>query len=119
MTLKIAVIGCGAMGQHHARGWQEREEADVVAVFDAHADACNALAEELGATAYGSYEQAIDHEGPGSVDAVSVCTPTPFHRPIACYAAERGRHILCEKPLSGSIEDCDAMVDAANAPACG
>ena len=110
MTLKIAVIGCGATGKRHARGWHERQEAEVVALFDADADACNTLAEELGATAYDTHEKAIDHEG---VDAVSICTPTPFHRPIACYAAERGRHILTEKPMGASVEDCDAMVEAA------
>lgn len=110
MTLKIAIIGCGMMGKNHAKLWQASGQAKIVAVFDAAAEARDAMAKDLGAVAYDTYQKAIDHEG---IDAVSVCTPTPYHREITCYAAQRGRHILCEKPMAPSIEDADAMIDAA------
>ena len=110
MKLKIAIIGCGAMGKYHARQWQSRDDAKVAAVFDPVAGARDALAKEMSAPAYDNFRGAIDHKG---IDAVSICTPMPFHREIACYAAQRGRHILCEKPIAGTIEDADAMIDAA------
>lgn len=110
MALKVGIIGCGAMGKSHAQQWRTHGEAEVVAVFDPVAASAEALAKEVGAKAYDSYEGVINHKG---LDAISICTPTPFHRPVACYAAERGVHILCEKPLAGTIEDCDAMIAAA------
>jgi len=106
----VCIIGCGAMGRNHAQAWSGRDDARVLAVFDPVAEAREAMAAEFDATAYDSQDAAIEHEG---VQAVSICTPLPFHRQAACFAAERGRHILCEKPLAGSREDCDAILDAA------
>lgn len=110
MTLNVSVIGCGTMGKQHAAAWQAREDARVVSVFDPVAESRDALAGKVGAKAYDHYQAAIDQDG---VNVVSVCTPLCFHREVTCYAAERGRHILCEKPLAGSVEECDAMVEAA------
>ena len=109
--INISLIGCGAMGRNHATAWSQHvDNAEVISVFDPDADARKAVAEEFGAAAYDTYQAAIDHDG---VTAVSVCTPTPFRCETTCYAASRGKHILCEKPLAASREDCDAMVEAA------
>ena len=108
--INVCLIGCGAMGRKHANSWHELDDARVVSVFDPSAEARETVAKEVDAVAYDTFEAAIGHEG---VTAVSVCTPTPFHREMVCHAASRGKHILCEKPLAASREDCDAMIEAA------
>jgi len=48
-----------------------------------------------------------------SVDAVSICLPHYLHAPVAIEAAEAGKHILCEKPIAGSLQETDRMIEAA------
>ena len=49
-----------------------------------------------------------------SIDLVIVCTPHPFHKKPCIEAARAGAHVLVEKPLASSLEDCDAMIGACN-----
>ncbi len=108
--LKVCVIGCGDMGSQHAKAWNARDDSEVVAVFDPIEERANALSKEIGAQAYGTYQEAIEND---QVAAVSVATPTCFHAEIAVFAASRGRHVLCEKPLAARLEDAEAMIRTA------
>lgn len=110
MDIGACVIGSGQMGRVHAEAWQSHPGARVLSVFDTVPTLCEELAATLGATAHASCEEAIRHPG---VAAVSICTPTCDHRPVACLAARHGRHVLCEKPLAATVADADAMIDAA------
>ncbi|MBC8459211.1 MAG: Gfo/Idh/MocA family oxidoreductase [Deltaproteobacteria bacterium] len=58
--------------------------------------------------AYTSAEEMMDSE---ELDAVSLCTPPKTHYPLTKLAAERGIHVLCEKPMASSVEDCRKMID--------
>ncbi len=110
MALQVCVIGAGDMGSQHAKAWQARKDANVVAVFDPMEDRRKTLAEEMGATGFSGWDEAIECEG---VDVVSVCTPTCFHSEIARFAASRGRHVLTEKPLATSLGEGEAMIRSA------
>lgn len=110
MAIRVGVIGAGEMGTAHGRAWAAHPDAEVIAVFDPDEERCGKLAKELNATAFPTYQAAIELDG---VDAVSVATPTCFHAEIACYALSHGRHVLCEKPLALSLEDADTMVRTA------
>ena len=115
--LSVAVIGAGMAGRSHAAGYRM-----VNTVFGeglppirlaAVADANTALAED-GARRYG-YEKALPSweavaEDP-SIDAVSIVVDNALHRPIAEALVAAGKHVLCEKPLAGSMEDGRAMVE--------
>jgi len=63
-----------------------------------------------GVTYYHTYEALLDDP---SIDAVVICTNNADHRRVAEMAAARGKHILCEKPLGPTIEDSQAIIDAA------
>ncbi len=54
-------------------------------------------------------EMVADNE----VDAIDICLPTHLHRPVAVAALQSGKHVICEKPMAGTPEDCQAMLDAA------
>jgi predicted dehydrogenase len=110
-VLRVAVIGAGDMGVRHLRGWQNAGT-EIVAVVD---DVPSRL-EALGATLqpstrfYNDYKTAISEARP---NVVSVCIPTAFHAPVSLYAIEHGAHVLCEKPIALTLEDADAMIEAA------
>lgn len=49
-----------------------------------------------------------------NLDAIDICLPTPLHRDVAIAALQSGKHVICEKPMAGTSEDCAAMMDAAH-----
>ena len=107
---RVCVIGCGDRGRVHARAWSEQADANVVAVCDVLPERVAALAAEVGASQYLDWREAIDHSG---ADVVSVCVPTSLHAQIACFAAERGMHVLGEKPLALTVDEGERMIRVA------
>lgn len=98
------------MGNAHAKAWSARDDAQVVSVCDPLEDRRTQLAESTGASAYDYYRDAILHDG---LNVISVCTPVCYHSEIGCSAAEHGIHVLCEKPLALTMEQANAVVQAA------
>lgn len=109
--LNVVVVGCGDLGSQHANAWSLRDDAQVVAVCDLDSERASLLGEKYGAATYDDWREAIAHEG---ADVVSVCTPVCFHAPVTIAATELKRHVLCEKPIALTLEDADAMIEAAN-----
>lgn len=109
--LGICIVGCGYMGQTHAKGWQAVPEAEVVAVVDLLPERAQALARQLACDDYHDYPKAIARP---DVDVVSVCIPTSLHPDVTIAAAENGKHVLCEKPIALTLEDADRMIRAAD-----
>ena len=109
--LGVCVVGCGDMGTRHTEHWDTLPEARVVAVVDILRDRAEALARARGLdTWYADYRRAITMP---EVDVVSVCVPTCSHPEISIFAAEQGRHVLCEKPIALTLEGAEAMITAA------
>ena len=110
--IRIAVVGVGHLGRHHARILSTMEGARLTAVVDTDPQ----RAEEVAAAS--STRASTDHrELFGEVDAVVVAVPTDQHREVAVPFLERGIPVLVEKPMSRSLEDADAMLAAARAGA--
>lgn len=112
MTYRVAIIGCGDMGNVHAAAWGQRSDTTIASVYDPIVERCKALAAKTGARACESVEEAVAGT---DVDIVSVCTPVCFHSEIACLAMNHGRHVLCEKPMALTLEQADRMLAAAQA----
>ena len=105
--LGVCIVGCGFMGQTHARGWQAVSEAEVKVVVDLQPDRAQALARQLNCDYASNYEQALARS---DVDVVSVCVPTYLHAEVSIAAARLGKHVLCEKPISLTLEEADEMI---------
>ena len=105
----VAVIACGARGKAHAASWAKLDNVAIKAVADPDVERAEALAKEHGAEVADDYRAAIDRE---DVDIVSVCTPASFHAEPTVFAADRGKHVLCEKPMAVTITDGARMIDA-------
>jgi predicted dehydrogenase len=85
----------------------------LVAVSRARAELAESFAREFGARRWYSdwRELLLDHE----IDAVYVATPVHLHAEQTIAAAEAGKHVLCEKPMSLNVADCDRMIAACRA----
>ena len=101
------------MRQHfpmHSVSVVQQANAELVAVCDIKEDRAKQRAEEYNCAYYLDYQEMIDKE---NLDVVHICTPHYLHAPMAVYAAEKGVHILTEKPMAIELADAYAMIEAA------
>jgi predicted dehydrogenase len=108
--LRVAVIGVGHLGKHHARILSTLDGASLVAVVDKLPERAAEIA-----AAHGTRALTDSRELLGEVDAVSVAVPTELHREIALPFLERGIAVLVEKPMARSLAEADEMIAAARA----
>ncbi len=111
----IGVIGCGAVARFHAESILAADNAELAGFADVRAESAAAFAKDYGARAYASVEEML---GDPSVDGVCICTPSGFHTNVALAALEAGKHILVEKPLAVTVEDCDRIIALAKEKRC-
>jgi len=108
MSMRIAVIGVGHLGKHHARILSSLAGAQLVAVVDTN----RSRAEEIASASH--TQPAFDYRDViGRVDAVTLAVPTEIHADLARDLLAAGIHVLVEKPMARSIAEADAMIDAA------
>ena len=108
--LKTAVIGCGKVGHFHAKALAKLPESDFVAVCGRNLERTKEFAAIYGVKAYDDVTKMVEE---CDVDVVCICTPHPAHAASAVPAAKAGAHLLIEKPLASSLEDCDTILRAA------
>jgi myo-inositol 2-dehydrogenase/D-chiro-inositol 1-dehydrogenase len=116
-TLRIGVVGSGRIGRMHADLLARRVPgAAVTRVHDVREDSARDLAETLGVVAAGELDELL---GAGDVDAVAICSSTDTHADLIVAAAQAGKAIFCEKPVSLDLVEVDralAAVEAAGVP---
>ena len=103
-TLRMAVIGTGHLGRHHARNLGALEGVELVAVCDPCEERGRAAAETAHTTWFGSTDDL-----PEDLDAVSIAAPTPLHFELAAGYLKRGIHCLVEKPMTATSEEARAL----------
>lgn len=108
--VKTAIIGCGKVGHLHAQALQTVPESEFVAVCGRDVAKTAAFARQYGVAAFTDLGKMLDVSG---AQMLCVCTPHPLHAAATVLAAQRGVHILVEKPLASSLADCDRMIRAA------
>jgi predicted dehydrogenase len=108
MSLRVAVIGVGHLGKHHARILADLPGVELVAVVDTN----RARAEEIAASCRTQALFAAD-DLRGRVDAVTVAVPTEMHRDVALPFLAAGVPVLVEKPMARSLAEADEMIAAA------
>lgn len=101
----MLIVGCGSIGRRHAYN-AHALGADLV-FADADQKRAAQLADELGGTAYSDHRQAAVETRP---EAAIVAVPTALHVPVAADLAERGIHLLVEKPLSHTLDGVDQLL---------
>jgi predicted dehydrogenase len=109
--LKFAVIGAGLWGSTHARIFAEHPAVELAAVCDMNGERARQVAEEAGATRWCTdfAEVAADT----SIAAVGIATPDFAHVAPALAVLRAGKHLLVEKPLAFTVEECEEIIAAA------
>ena len=108
--LRVAVIGLG-VGRGHLHGYAEiADRYKVAAVCDLNDDKAHAVAAEFGVANHTTdlAELLVRDD----IDVVDLCTPPNTHRALIEQVLAAGKHVVCEKPLVGSLRDADAVADA-------
>jgi len=108
MSLRIAVIGVGHLGKHHARILSTLQGVELVGVVDRNRARAEEIAAASGTRAFVHYGDILDR-----VDAVILAVPTELHCELALPFLEAGVPILVEKPLARSLAEADQMIAAA------
>ena len=106
-TFSVGVIG-GGIGRQHIEGYQSLDgRFQVAAICDLNLDLARSLAAEFKiARATDKVEELFASD----IDVIDICTPPGSHRKLIEAALDAGKHVVCEKPLVGSLADCDAVI---------
>lgn len=112
MTVRIGIIGCGAIARRtHLPALKRHGEVDVIAFASRTDESAQAACNEWGGgSTFTDWRKVLDHPG---LDAVDVCSPNAMHRDQAVAAAKAGKHVLVEKPIACTVEEADEMIAAA------
>ncbi len=107
-TIRVAVIGAGEFGQHHARVLHELPEAELVAVADPNLPRAQQVAASYGAAAVADYRELF-----GRIDAATLAAPTSLHAPIGIDLLSHDVDLLVEKPIAADLASADRLLAAA------
>ena len=106
--LRVGVAGAGSLGYHHIRILRDLPGVQLAGFHETRDERAAYVARELGVEASSSLESLLDR-----VDALVVAVPTVHHREVAVAALERRIHVMIEKPLASTLEEADAILEAA------
>jgi predicted dehydrogenase len=106
--LRIAIAGAGMVTRHHLIAWSRLTHLEVVAICNRTLDKAHVRAREFGIPkVYSDIEKMLDQERP---DALDIAVAVEAHAAFAKMAAERGIHILCQKPMTQTLKEAEALV---------
>lgn len=109
--VRIGIIGCGQIAQHHLSNYSKIPEAEVVACADIDPVAADTSAATFGIpNVYYTAQEMLKRD---DLDAIDVCVHNNLHMPATVAALESGRHVYCEKPMAGTYRDAQTMLETA------
>lgn len=109
-VFRVGVAGVGSLGFHHVRIARDLGGDAFAGFFEANASRAAEVSSTLGVKAHPSLESLLDQ-----IDGLIIATPTSSHKAVALEALRRGIHVFIEKPIAPSLEEADAILDAARA----
>ena len=111
--LRVGIVGCGKVAEHHARWVKRVAGAELAAVADARAEVARNFAEKFSvAASFGSLQELLQAN---LIDVLHITTPAELHYPQACEAIEAGVHALVEKPFTLSAAEAEDLYQRAEA----
>ena len=110
IVLRVGLIGAGLQGGRRAPALKQFPNTKLVIVASGHLDAAQRLAGSMGCEATDRWEEIIERP---DIDIVMVCTPPNLHAAMSIAAMNRGKHVLCEKPLARTLKEAEDILSAA------
>jgi UDP-N-acetyl-2-amino-2-deoxyglucuronate dehydrogenase len=111
MAIHIGLIGGGNITETHARAARAIPGVEIAAIYGTNADKVGRLCREYGGAPYQDFEKFLAHR---PMDLVAIGSPSGLHAIQGIVAAQRGLHVLTEKPIDISTERADALIEAAD-----
>jgi predicted dehydrogenase len=114
-SIGYAMVGLGRISMDHFMpGLKDAKQSQLTGLVSGHRDKAEKNAAEYGvpATAIYNYENFDSIRDNKAIDAVYIALPNSLHAEYAIRAAKAGKHVLCEKPMATSVDDCMAMIEA-------
>jgi predicted dehydrogenase/nucleoside-diphosphate-sugar epimerase len=108
--LRVAIIGAGYVAPYHLRALQAVPSVVLAAIADPDVVKAETLASQFSIS---SVARTLDDLANETFDVAHILTPPALHAPLAIEAMHRGAHVLVEKPMAETIEECDRMIAAA------
>jgi predicted dehydrogenase len=108
LKIRVAVVGAGEFGRHHARVYREMDNVELVGIYDTDSARAAAAASEFRTAAVANLADLQS-----MVDAVSVAVPTVSHARVGCQLLALGLDALIEKPMASNLAEADALLSAA------
>lgn len=105
------MIGLGPRGRKHLDAYRELPQVSCRAICDADLPRARAVASESAIPNLFGSARALYRSG--TVDAVSICTPSPTHFSLVAEAIASNLHVLCEKPIAQGVAQCDELIRSA------
>lgn len=107
--IKFALIGCGRIGQRHAQ--HITSKGVLAAVCDIDVEKARQVADAHNCRHYSNIDELIAKES--GINVISICTPNGLHAEHTIRSLRAGLHVLCEKPMALSVQDCGEMIKEA------
>ena len=108
--IKIAIVGTGIIAGLHLDAISKLENCTLAALCDLNESKLNELCEKYGVPGFTDYKKMPDAV---DFDAVILNLPHGLHKEATVFFLDKGKHVLVEKPMANTVEECDAMLEAA------
>ncbi|HAQ19851.1 MAG TPA: oxidoreductase [Prolixibacteraceae bacterium] len=110
MPINVAIIGCAKIAHIHAKAILQIPELSFKAVWSRTPESAQKFVDQYGVKSYSSIPEMIRNE---DIQMAIVCNAHPYHADVSIQAMEAGAHVLIEKPLASTLQDCDLIIEAA------
>jgi UDP-N-acetyl-2-amino-2-deoxyglucuronate dehydrogenase len=112
--IKVAIVGTGSISQEHIKGYLEfPERCKIVALVDIYPEKAEEKKQRYNLKDADVYDDHKKILGRDDIDLIDICTPPYVHAEITINSLNSGKNVLVEKPMAASLEECDAMLEAA------
>lgn len=110
MRVNFGIVGCGYIGNRHCEHISANALSAVTGFYDIKPEKAQQLSEKYGAPVHNSLTSLLQNP---DIHVVSVCTPNGLHAAHAIEVLKAGKHVLIEKPMALTVEDCEQIIHTA------
>ena len=113
MSVKAGIIGYGYMGNYHIRKCNDRDDIQVVSVYNIHPEKCNNIKEVYPNNHIRCYSTLQEFLNDKETELVFICTPNNFHKELSIASLKAGKNVMSEKPVTLNLQELNDIIDVA------